>query len=290
MEHEAVVPLPAAALRRILREPATIARCLPGFAADAGAPADTVAGRLKLRIGNSSITYRGELRLSAEPDGTLVAHLDGQQSVGEGAVTGVLRAEALPQGEHESLLRVRSEFLGKGRVAELDQEAVRSAGRRLLDRFAAALADDPHGLIGEQAGEPPAESLEADDVEGPAEPLREADEADGLPVGPVLPSEVDGIGEEVEEMWPDAAPQRRALLGPSAEEVDHAPPRGRYAPALPARSARSRAAARWTGAGRRLGEPPSARGPAADRRRAAWAAAGVALAATAALALRRLRR
>jgi carbon monoxide dehydrogenase subunit G len=396
MEHEVLVQLPAAAVRRVLREPGAVARCLPGFAEDAsaGAAGQTSAGRLKLRIGGSSITYRGELRLRPEPDGGVLAEVDAVQSVGEGSVTGTVRAGILPGEGASSRVVFQLALSAKGRAADLPQDAVQAAGRRLLDRFCAALPTDPHALVVAQGVEPPVESLpvaeekpsgeaaegEADEGPEPATPggpsrddaaagpadaegsaegasgrtasdeappdaavpdqastdpttpaeapaeaatpdstsAQDSDQAasdaepaddvdaeepadddadlDALAVGAVLPSELgadrddfeDGLDDDA-DAWPESAPPRRSLLGPSAEEVDHAPPRGRYAPALPARSARSRAAARW-GGDRRLGEPPQGPMSALGADRATWLVGGTALLGAAALLARRLRR
>ncbi|MBC3843449.1 hypothetical protein GXW82_34260 [Streptacidiphilus sp. 4-A2] len=51
MEHEVLVPLSPQTVRRSLRRPELLARCLPGFvpAEEAAPDAAVVAGRLKLR-------------------------------------------------------------------------------------------------------------------------------------------------------------------------------------------------------------------------------------------------
>ena len=78
MEHEVFVPVPAGALRQVLRDPAGVARCVPGLQQDAEASARPVGGRLRIRIGSHTITYRGEATLTEhesiggrfEPDGS----------------------------------------------------------------------------------------------------------------------------------------------------------------------------------------------------------------------------
>uniref|UniRef100_UPI00403FFF0B hypothetical protein n=1 Tax=Streptomyces sp. DG1A-41 TaxID=3125779 RepID=UPI00403FFF0B len=62
MEHEVFVPVPAERLREVLDDPARVARAVPGLQQDAGA--QPVAGRLKIRVGSHSVTYRGAVRLS----------------------------------------------------------------------------------------------------------------------------------------------------------------------------------------------------------------------------------
>lgn len=48
-----------------------------------------------------------------------------------------------------------------------------------------------------------------------------------------------------EDAVAEAAHARRTMIGRSAEEVDHAPPRGRYAPVPAPETATARATLRW---------------------------------------------
>ena len=68
MEHEVFVPVPAEPLRQALADPARVARC--GSRAPAGRRrAGPLAGRLKVRVGGHTITYRGALRITGRDDG-----------------------------------------------------------------------------------------------------------------------------------------------------------------------------------------------------------------------------
>src|SRR5690606_6080129 len=68
MEHEVYVPFAVEAVRAALAEPERVARCVPGLQPEETetVSGDGVAlrGRLRVRIGGSSITYRGSLRLT----------------------------------------------------------------------------------------------------------------------------------------------------------------------------------------------------------------------------------
>ncbi|WP_370085456.1 CoxG family protein [Streptacidiphilus sp. MAP12-16] len=333
MEHEVLVPLPPHTLRRSLRRPELLARCLPGFTAEDQVDQDgepVLAGRLKLRVGGSSITYRGELRLEdREADGGDAAFaVRAEQSVGSGEVSGTVRIAVLPDGsasgrsadggadrvdsaEDRSRVVFRCALAAKGRIEDLDPQAVTVAVRRLLDRFCAALAEDP--AVAEPVAEFPDEdprlfselvdlgeltdlSRLADfDVPNDLDDLDDFD-VPGSPDDAELflieepataPGAFNGAA-ALDEPWGDAQPNRRSIVGRSAEEVDHAPPRGRYGPALPSRSARSRAAARWSAPERRMGEPPTAE---VERNRVPWmVGGGVALLGGAVILVRALRR
>ncbi|MFJ9946445.1 hypothetical protein [Kitasatospora sp. NPDC091207] len=369
MEHEVVVPMPAELVRQALQDPALLARCVPGLSPEPTAagsgPADEIGGRLKLRIGTSTITYKGVLSLIEGREGVLTVFAEGQEVRGSGEATATLRVStAEGGGGGTALVRFIGDLSATGRLTEFDGETLAAAGRRLLDRFAAALAspdtavdvdvdvdadadvdadvdvdadaeaeavtdttaapeadtaEDAETDTAPEADTDTAEDSAADaDAETETPPEADADTAEdteetaeeptatvlflddhqdnpgddldddlsdliafsdadaerfGLPTGGDRdeedPEEAaadvdgpaagagdgDGTGTELPADLPFgyeqepvlSGPVRRSIVGRSAEEVDHAPPRGPYAPALPARSARARAASRWGG-------------------------------------------
>ncbi|MFF2813552.1 carbon monoxide dehydrogenase subunit G [Streptomyces sp. NPDC058000] len=277
MEHEVYVPFPVRTVRQALTEPERVARCVPGVQLDADAAPYRPEGRLRLRVGGSTITYRGALTVSggsadgpgggAEDDSAatgdeatvVTIEASGTETRGEGTVTLTLTVRLAPASEPgpgTSLVcagTVRSE----GRLAAADDQSVATAGRRLLDRFAenlaADLTDRPVAAASEEAPGPVPQSVFDTEVPPPSlDPLSDAEDdvsvvadpdepadlaADDVPeVAPFGDDDEDGLGvpggpEEVPETAPaEAAHARRTMIGRSAEEVDHAPPRGRYAP------------------------------------------------------------
>ncbi|MFE2722035.1 hypothetical protein [Kitasatospora sp. NPDC059327] len=351
MEHEVVVPMPAELVRQALQDPALLARCVPGLSPEPAAvgsgPADEIGGRLKLRIGTSTITYKGVLSLIEGREGVLTVFAEGQEVRGSGEATATLRVSTAEGGEGgTALVRFIGDLSATGRLTEFDGETLAAAGRRLLDRFAAGLASpdtsvdvdadedvetetealaspaaapdadaDTAGSTDEDTAADPAPEADADTAAEAEEPdaedtedTEDAEDAEeptatvlflddhqdnpgddldddlsdliafsdadaerfGLPTGgdhdeddSEEAADVDGpaagagngagtelpadlpFGYEQEPVL--SGPVRRSIVGRSAEEVDHAPPRGPYAPALPARSARARAASRWGG-------------------------------------------
>ncbi|MEV7050067.1 SRPBCC domain-containing protein [Streptomyces anulatus] len=282
MEHEVFVPVPVPTLLRALGDPARVARCVPGLQQDADASASPLAGRLKLRAGGHTITYRGELRLTGPegPGGSEGQRFSvtgqGVEARGTGAVELALTI-GLTEADGGTALAYSGTAIGDGRLVELEEGAALAAAHRLLDRFtqqlvteSLAVRDEGAG-VGEDAGEDEesaegvgdgavvAEGLEgdedaADGVGGEGrspEAEAEAEIEEGTEIGaevvdpdteesgsvfdsPVPPPSLDPVA-GVEFTVPDeppaeAAHARRTMIGRSAEEVDHAPPRGRYAP------------------------------------------------------------
>lgn len=320
MDHEVFVPVPAETLRQTLRDPARVAGCLPGLQQDADDAAGQFAGRLKVRIGGHTITYRGTLTVT-EQDGVFSLVGAGTEARGSGSVRVTLTirpTEAPEQGG--TLLALRGETDAKGRLAELPPDKAEAAGRRLLDRFAARLTEESTagaagpvaaaGGVPEQpaeadpaAGGSPADSTPADDVDEPGAPEpgtvpepgvapeAEAEAGAGepgageipgvtgeipdlpevpdaprdsvfdtpVPQPPLdgettsgegdfhLPDDLDGGAFDSDEPPAEAAHARRTMIGRSAEEVDHAPPRGRYAPVPAPEAVGARATLRWVG-------------------------------------------
>ncbi|MGV9455786.1 SRPBCC domain-containing protein [Streptomyces sp. NPDC003635] len=227
MELEVFVPVATARVRQALSDPARVARALPGLQQDAGAETP-VSGRLKLRVGSHSVTYRGALRVSPREDGSFAVEGEATETRGTGGVELSLTLR-LDDAEDGTTLTFDATAKADGRIAQLPPEQVSSAVTRLLNRFAENLgtveSDEKAPAPGpEQAEAPPTahepapEPAAADDEEAPQALPAPADEAE------------DRTAEAAQESAPEAAHARRTMIGRSAEEVDHAPPRGRYAP------------------------------------------------------------
>ncbi|MEU6454814.1 SRPBCC domain-containing protein [Streptomyces sp. NPDC047065] len=250
MEHEVFVPVPAERLRDVLADPVRVARAVPGLQQDAGA--EPVAGRLKVRIGSHSITYRGSLRLSARPDGTYAVEGDATESRGTGEVTLALTL-SVRDAEGGATVVFAGTATADGRVTELPEESVASATARLLTRFAenlgtAAAEEQPPATVFDTEVPPPsldtADEADAEDAgEVDATDEADADAAGGADEGRAAAPEPSAP--DMVEPPAEAAHARRTMIGRSAEEVDHAPPRGRYAPVPAPQTGVAGAPLRW---------------------------------------------
>ncbi|MGA4947694.1 SRPBCC domain-containing protein [Streptomyces lydicamycinicus] len=299
MEHEVYVPFPVGTVRQALTEPERVARCVPGVQLDADAAPGCPEGRLRLRIGSSTITYRGTLTVgAAADDGTgddgaaaVTVEAKGTEARGDGAVALTLAVRLSPATEPGpgTALRCSGTVHRDGRLAEATDQSAASVGRRLLDRFAENLAADLRRRpVADEAG--PADEAGAvddggsDDAAAPAGDAQDAagsrvfdtevpppsldpgsDEDDGETADPDAADEggedLDAVeaadafsaahpehayGDEADRLAPaEAAHARRTMIGRSAEEVDHAPPRGRYAPVPAPESNGTSVTLRW---------------------------------------------
>ncbi|WP_202477048.1 MULTISPECIES: SRPBCC domain-containing protein [Streptomyces] len=225
MEHEVFVPVPVERLRQTLGDPVRVARAVPGLQQDAGA--DPVAGRLKVRVGSHSITYRGAVHVSAREDGSYAVEGDATETRGSGSVKVALTLR-LRDTDGGTTVTFGGTATADGRVTELPPDAVGSAVVRLLNRFAEAL------------GEAQEEPEQPEQQEQPQPRTPEVVEAAEEPPAPLVDDFTEPVGPPAE-----AAHARRTMIGRSAEEVDHAPPRGRYAPVPAPQTVTSSATLRW---------------------------------------------
>ncbi|MGW0752735.1 SRPBCC family protein [Streptomyces sp. NPDC002587] len=265
MEHQVFVPVPADSLRAVLRDPVRVARCVPGFQQDADAGSGPLSGRLRIRVGGHTVTYRGALSVTERDTGLFAVDGEGTEVRGSGAVKLTLALRVTPQGEG-TLLDFTAGGTADGRAAGFTTEATAAAVQRLLERTAAQLvaeASPGAGGTGPAAGA--AAGADAHDAGADADagagvddadPVAEAEGIEGagraadgddvtevsasvfeteVPPPSLDPFLAGGTGEEGDPPRPpaEAAHARRTMIGRSAEEVDHAPPRGRYAPVPP---------------------------------------------------------
>ncbi|MFF4504664.1 SRPBCC domain-containing protein [Streptomyces sp. NPDC001401] len=264
MEHEVFVPVVARRLREALADSAQVARAVPGLQQDAGA--EPVTGRLKMRVGSHSVTYRGTVRITLQDDGSYAAEGDATETRGTGSVKLALTLR-VEEADGGCRLTFEGAASADGRLTELPPEQVASAASRLLSRFAENLVagaqeqpaqpeapeepEEPEPLV-TQEFEPKATSdfettPDADDAPAPAaEPVEHTSVYDTE----VPPPSLDPLAESADdtdegEPPAEAAHARRTMIGRSAEEVDHAPPRGRYAPVPAPQTVSAGSSLRW---------------------------------------------
>lgn len=210
MEHEVFVPVPVPALRRTLGDPVRVARCVPGLQQDADASTGPLAGRLRIRAGGHTITYRGTLRLTplqGDPDVDSVYAVlvegEGTEARGGGSAQLALTLR-LTEGDEGTSIAFDGTVSGDGRLRDLDPAAALSAVHRLLDRFAQQLVTESLAAHGEGSG---GESGEASGGEGSGaeadDPGAAAVTADELAVGEAVEQALEEAAEEADQTGPE---------------------------------------------------------------------------------------
>ena len=149
MEHEVFVPVEEERLREVLDDPARVARAVPGLQHDAGA--DPVAGRLKVRVGSHSVTYRGSVRVSARDDGSYAVEGDAAEARGSGGVKLALRLRLRPTDTGTTVREAAPGYGAHATFAE-SHEVDRHTGVVWAMDLTALMHDgsrDPLGLVDE---------------------------------------------------------------------------------------------------------------------------------------------
>jgi hypothetical protein len=197
-----------------------------------------------VRVGSHSITYRGAARVVAGDDGSYTVEGEAGETRGTGSVKLALTVR-LRDTDGGTTLAFDGTATADGRVTELPQDAVGAAVVRLLNRFAEALgeAKEEPERASDTAEAPEAEEA-PEDAETSAEPPGEPSEELRVERSAEPPALVEDFTEPTGPPA-EAAHARRTMIGRSAEEVDHAPPRGRYAPVPAPQTVASSVPLRW---------------------------------------------
>ncbi|MQS09985.1 SRPBCC family protein, partial [Streptomyces alkaliphilus] len=143
MEHEVYIPYSAADVRAALADPARALTRVPGFHPDPDSAPGAPGGRLRVRVGGSTITYRGTLVAVERGEGFIVT-AEGVEARGDGEVRLTLEVVPRPAADDTGTTLVFSGTVrAGGRLADIEPGQRESAARRLLDRFAEALVASP---------------------------------------------------------------------------------------------------------------------------------------------------
>ncbi|MER5319616.1 SRPBCC family protein [Streptosporangium roseum] len=144
-EHEFTVPVPVEQAWSVLLDVGRVAPCLPGATLDA-AEGDSFTGRMRVKVGPITVTYQGEATFEdVDKDAhTLTIKASGKETRGAGTAGATVVARLRPAGA-ETRVIVETSFNVTGRPAQFGRGVMAEIGGKLIDRFAANLAE----LLGE---------------------------------------------------------------------------------------------------------------------------------------------
>ena len=136
VQHEFVVAAPVDTVRALLTDPDRSTACVPGLTVETFAPGE-YGGRLRLRVGSTTVTYRGTATVS--PADTVRLDLDGQEVRGSGIAKGTLTMSLSGEGE-STRVGIEADISVTGRLGSLDPAVLEDALRRLFARFGECIA------------------------------------------------------------------------------------------------------------------------------------------------------
>jgi uncharacterized protein len=163
LDNSFTVPVPPDQAWDVLLDVKRIAPCMPGATVDE-VDGDVVNGRIKVKVGPVSLTYRGTAKfIERDPDARhMVMEASGKETRGAGTASATVRASLAPDASgNGTQVTMHTTMNVTGRPAQFGRGVMVEVGGKLVDQFAANLAQ----LI---AGESPAGSGAEGDPAGTA--------------------------------------------------------------------------------------------------------------------------
>src|SRR4051794_6054450 len=187
LDHEFTVPVPVDQAWPVLLDVERIAPCMPGATLDS-VDGEEFTGRLKVKLGAMTITYKGAARIAAQDPAAHTVSIEGtgKEARGSGTASATVQAQLHDEGE-QTRVTVHTKLNVTGRPAQFGRNIMAEVGGKLINRFADNLAK-------EIAREEPAETA----PEASAAPAEAAPEVSAPPAEAAVPEA---------SAAPDARPQ-----------------------------------------------------------------------------------
>jgi carbon monoxide dehydrogenase subunit G len=150
LDHSFTVPVPPDQAWGILLDVERIAPCMPGATVDE-VDGDVVNGRIKVKVGPVSLTYKGTAKFTERDSDAHVVVLEaaGKETRGAGTASATVRASLAPDASGSGTdVTMHTSMNVTGRPAQFGRGVMVEVGSKLVEQFAANLAK----LIGGDAG------------------------------------------------------------------------------------------------------------------------------------------
>src|ERR1700749_3067690 len=140
MAHSFTVPVPPDRAWDVLLDVERIPPCMPGASVD-DFDGEVVTGRIKVKVGPVSLTYRGTAKFTErDPDAkVIVLDASGKETRGAGTASATVRATLEPDGEGTKA-SMHTVMNVTGRPAQFGRGVIVEVGSKLVDQFARNLA------------------------------------------------------------------------------------------------------------------------------------------------------
>jgi uncharacterized protein len=165
LDNSFTVPVPPDQAWDVLLDVKRIAPCMPGATVDE-VDGDVVTGRIKVKVGPVSLTYRGTAKFTErDPEArVVVVEAAGKETRGAGTASATVRASLAPDASaNGTQVTMHTTMNVTGRPAQFGRGVIVEVGGKLVDQFAVNLAklitgDTPadSGAGGNPAAAPPA--------------------------------------------------------------------------------------------------------------------------------------
>ncbi|WP_131740967.1 SRPBCC domain-containing protein [Actinomadura roseirufa] len=228
LDHDFTVPVPADRAWTVLLDVERVAACVPGATLDS-VDGGEYAGRMKVKVGAMTITYRGTARIvSADEDArTVTLEAAAKEARGPGTASATVQARLHEEEDGTTRVTVHTKLNVTGRPAQFGRNILSEVGSKIIARFAKALAAELEAEPAEEGGPSVAPQTQAPSVESlPSEPKAgdKAGKGSGTEVAPTVEPKVE----------PTLEPAVEPAVEPAKAEVAEPVSEGPQSPAAPA--------------------------------------------------------
>ncbi|WP_255205519.1 SRPBCC family protein [Actinomadura sp. BRA 177] len=171
LDHDFTVPVPVDQAWSVLLDVERVAACMPGATLDS-VEGEEYSGRMKVKVGAMTITYRGTARIVSADESARVVTMEAsaKEARGSGTASATVQARLHEQGGGTTRVTVHTKLNVTGRPAQFGRNILSEVGSKIISRFAKALATEL-----ESSGE---SAVAAAPVESPAEAAKPEVEAE----------------------------------------------------------------------------------------------------------------
>lgn len=151
LEHEFTVPVPVEQAWPVLLDVDRVAPCMPGATLDT-VEGDEFTGRLKVKVGPITVTYRGKARFTGKDEQAHKVTIEGsgKEARGSGTASATVRAQLHGEGD-TTRVTVHTTLNVTGRPAQFGRNVMAEVGSKLVGQFADCLARELAGPGPEEA-------------------------------------------------------------------------------------------------------------------------------------------
>ncbi len=142
LDHSFTVPVPPDRAWDVLLDVERIAPCMPGATVDEF-DGEVVTGRIKVKVGPVSLTYRGTAKfIERDPaEQAVVVEASGKETRGAGTASATVRASLEPEASGEATkVTMHTTMNVTGRPAQFGRGVMVEVGGKLVEKFADNLA------------------------------------------------------------------------------------------------------------------------------------------------------
>jgi uncharacterized protein len=141
LDNSFTVPVPPDVAWGVLLDVARIAPCMPGATVDE-VDGDVVTGRIKVKVGPVSLTYKGTATFTNRDEGarTVSVEASGKETRGAGTASAVVTASLAAAEDDSTLVTMHTTMNVTGRPAQFGRGVMVEVGGKLVEKFAENLA------------------------------------------------------------------------------------------------------------------------------------------------------